>query len=425
MNIINGMVVDKEDALRFLEGIDGIVRTTLKQGGISPETVIGAADTLSRELMGTEPLALLLGMGIAKERATAMLREAAEFLSRGYLETKLLRELGVHPFEWRQAAKGALERLEPLGVLTHIAAGNASGLPAFSVLEGLLAGNVNLLKLPGADDGISTALLLRLIEIEPRLVPYIQVFDLPSTDAESIKKLLAASDAVAVWGSDFAVSGIRALASPNVQLIEWGHRLSFAWVTKAGETPEALGGFARDVCGTEQLLCSSPQCVYYEADSFEELKGFAVRFARAMEMAHRAITSQKPEPAAQADITAALLLAEIEELVEDKFVIRGGGWSVVADWNEKLVPSPMYRNVWVKPLREDMLLPVLRPMKGYLQTVGLACAQEELEPLCEALYRCGACRVTAPGMMASNYAGEPHDGAMALRRYTKTVVRRV
>ena len=46
------------------------------------------------------------------------------------------------------------EETRPLGVLLHIAAGNAEGLPFFSVVEGLLAGNINILKLPGMDDGV-------------------------------------------------------------------------------------------------------------------------------------------------------------------------------------------------------------------------------------------------------------------------------
>ena len=47
---------------------------------------------------------------------------------------------------------GVLAR--PLGVLLHIAAGNADGLPAFSVAEGLATGNINILKLPQADNGL-------------------------------------------------------------------------------------------------------------------------------------------------------------------------------------------------------------------------------------------------------------------------------
>lgn len=43
----------------------------------------------------------------------------------------------------------------PLGTLLHITAGNMEGLPVFSIVEGLLTGNVNILKLPGNDGGLS------------------------------------------------------------------------------------------------------------------------------------------------------------------------------------------------------------------------------------------------------------------------------
>ena len=60
-------------------------------------------------------------------------------------------------------------RRYPLGVLLHVGAGNMEGLPAYSAVEGLLAGNINLLKLPENDNGISSFLLRRLAAIEPRL----------------------------------------------------------------------------------------------------------------------------------------------------------------------------------------------------------------------------------------------------------------
>jgi hypothetical protein len=424
MNIIMGQIVDKDTALRHLDALEAELGCTLRRGALAPETVVAAADALARELGSPEARDLLRALGVAGAQAEAMLREAAEFLSRAYLETKLERELGRDPFAWRPVREGAEERFQPLGALTHIAAGNAAGLPAFSVLEGLLAGNVNLLKLPGADDGVSTALLHRLIAIEPALAPYVYVFDLPSTDAVSIARLLAVSDAAAVWGSDFAVSGIRSLAPPNLRLIEWGHRLSFAYVTRAGETPEALELTAEDACAAEQLLCSSPQCVYYETDSFAELTAFAGRFAGALEEACKRFPPQVLEPGAQAEITALLALSEIEELIEEKKVLRGDGWSVVADMNPKLSPSPMYRTVWVKPLPKERMFGTLRPHKGYLQTVGLACADGEFEEITDMLYRCGVCCVMPCGMMAANYAGEPHDGYPALRSYVRTVARR-
>lgn len=421
MNLIQGRAVDTAQARAFLDQLPAAMAATLRGEPLATETVLRAADVLSQQLRTPQTLDMLLALGVDRRQAEAMLREAAEFLSREYLQTKLRRELGPQPFEPRQIEPGIMEQHVPLGVLTHIAAGNAAGLPAFSVLEGLLAGNINLLKLPGQDDGLSTALLLRLLEVEPRLADYVYVFDLPSTDAPAIRKLLAVSDAVAVWGGDFAVSGIRALAPANVQIIEWGHKLSFAWVTAAGETPEVLEAVARDICQTEQLLCSSPQCLYYETDCFEELQAFAGRFCAALDRVSQEIPSQTLDPAVQAEITALAELVRVEELLAAKKVYRGEGWMVIADMDPALRPSPMFRTVWVKPMTPETALDTLRAQRGYLQTAGLACAPQEHGDLSALLLRCGLCRVMPCGQMASNYAGEPHDGVSALRRYTRTV----
>lgn len=410
--------------MRALDGLEEAAAATLQSGGITPELVIAAADALSRELDGENPLVLLRALGLGEERAAAMLAEARQFLSRDYLERKLARELGPEPFAFREVEPGIFEKFHPLGVLTHIAAGNAAGLPAFSVLEGLLAGNVNLLKLPGQDDGLSTAILMRLIEIEPVLADYIYVFDLPSTDAVSIGKMLTVSDAAAVWGSDFAVSGIRSIAGPSLQLIEWGHRLSFAYVTKAGESSEALAALAEEICLTEQLLCSSPQCVYYDTDSFEELAAFAGRFGAALEAACRKVPPQRLDSGVQAEITMLLAVSAVQELLVQKKVLKGEGWSIVADADRALKPSPMFRTLWVKPLPQAEIVSALRSSRGYLQTASLACAASERCAVSELLFRAGVCRVTPCGEMASNYAGEPHDGVSALRRYAKTIVLR-
>ena len=95
------------------------------------------------------------------------------------------------------------------------------------MVEGLLTGNVNLLKLPQADNGFTVAALEKLIAIEPTLTEYIYVFDTPSSDIAAMRRLADMADGIVVWGGDAAVSSVRALAPPGARLIEWGHRLSF------------------------------------------------------------------------------------------------------------------------------------------------------------------------------------------------------
>jgi hypothetical protein len=93
------------------------------------------------------------------------------------------------------------EQILPLGVLLYIAAGNAAGLPVFIVIEELLTGNINILKLPQGGDPIFRKLLLELRAIQPALADYIYVFDDSSKDIEAMKRLVNVADAAVVWAA--------------------------------------------------------------------------------------------------------------------------------------------------------------------------------------------------------------------------------
>jgi hypothetical protein len=56
----------------------------------------------------------------------------------------------------------AIQTIVPLGVLFHITAGNVDGLPFMSLLDGLLTGNINIVKLPKEEGGVTVSLLEEL-----------------------------------------------------------------------------------------------------------------------------------------------------------------------------------------------------------------------------------------------------------------------
>ncbi len=254
---------------------------TLGAPPLCRKTLIGACDALSAELNEREHLPLLRALGLSDETALRELALAKRMLRRDYLERRVALELG--PFEKREIGgfdgePPALQALRPLGVLFHISAGNMEGLPAFSVLEGLLAGNINLLKLPSADTDVSRLLLESLIAKYPLLKKYVYVFDFPSADLKAMGALAALANAVVVWGGDEAVASVRRLAPVNTKIIKWGHKLSFAYVTPDGATPENLRALAQHICDTEQLLCNSCQGVYFDCGDKERTERFAERF---------------------------------------------------------------------------------------------------------------------------------------------------
>ena len=426
-NIFRGNPIEKVDFINKLIELKDIILQDLVQEPLAPNVIIEACHQLSTMINQQEVVCELILMGIPKWAAEDYVKTTVNSLNRYSLTHKLKVELGEEAFNWRRVSEEFEEKNQPLGVLMHIGAGNSLGLSAFSVIEGLLTGNINILKLPKNEGGISSRLLLELVKLEPRLKPYIYVLDVSSKNSEVIGQLVEIANAVIVWGSDEAIKAIRQLVPPSLPIIEWGHKLSFAYFTKGGNIAIDLEGLARDICLTDQLYCSSPQCVLYEIDSFEELDDFAIALAKQLEVTANEYPAAERPIDVQSQITWVQELIRVEELLGEKRLITNieKQYSVLVDYKPQLKPAPLFRNIWVMPVKRKELLGILRSHKGHLQTVGLSCGKGELEELSGLLCAAGLCRITTCGFMSVNYAGEPHDGIRTLERYIRRVSRRL
>jgi hypothetical protein len=306
----------------------------------------------------------------------------------------------------------------PLGILFHIAAGNVDVLPAYSVIEGLLAGNINILKLPSGDRGLSVKLLSELIRIEPKLKPYIYVFDVPSTETETLKLFANIADAIVVWGGDAAIKAARSMATVNTKIIEWGHKLSFAYAT-LNCTDEDLEALAHHMAMTDQVLCSSAQGIFVDTDSREALDAFADRFFHIFLNANK---QHKPIPYGMKCKNALQLYYEQLQLNEtNKKLWKKDGISVVTSPDSDLELSMMFRSVWVKMLPKAQLIHRLKPHKSHLQTVGLLTTNRQFEDLKYLLIQAGITRITNSKDMSRIIVGESHDGMYPLRLYSRVV----
>lgn len=416
MNLISGRLIDGGAALRQL---DALVLQSREQAPLPAPVVISACDALSQKLNEQAHLCLLLALGLSEAKARQALELARHLLSKDYLNARMALEFGALPEAFLPYGEAAPVRQDwkPLGVLLHIAAGNADALPAFSVIEGLLTGNINLLKLPGDDDGLSLLVLQALIEIEPRLAPYIFVFDCSSHDTAAMKKLADAADAIVTWGGDAAVSALRGLASPNTRLIEWGHKLSFAYVSGAVSDAD-LEGLARNICETNQLLCSSCQGIFLDTEDFQEVLRFSERFLSILAQA----AAKLPEPRSPfftAQKRLELYTEQLESLKGGKRVFQAEDCSVIAYEDMVLAPSYQFRNCWVRPLPRSRLLSILSRYKSHLQTAALVCEHRDRDALEALLAKTGLVRITSGERMSAGYCGQPHDGDFPLRRYMK------
>ncbi|MFD9516218.1 acyl-CoA reductase [Streptomyces sp. NPDC059979] len=427
-----GEFIGDEEAGRRLADLPAAVEDALA-AVLETETVLAACDALATALRDpAHPVHARLAAHLPEGEDPAVLVELGGLLGRRELTRKLRRELG-------SATPGRLNRADPretvyeawapVGLVAHIAPGNAATVAPLSIVEGLLAGNVNVLKTSSADTLLTQHLMAELAALDPSgaLAARIVVLRFPSSRQEWLRLMCAPADAVAVWGGEGAVEGVAAHVPAGCRLVEWGHRISFAYLTvDAWSDAGTLDALAGDVCRYEQQACSSPQVVYLDTEDEDEVFAFAERFAAVLATRPPAVAAAAagaPDPAEDAELTTTELMARLEEHLglTRVFAAPDGSWRVMADTRSPLTASPLHRSVWVKPLPRKRLIATLRPMRRYLQTAGLAGSPADIAELSRTTLAAGVTRVTPVGAMLESYAGEPHDGVYALQRYSRRV----
>lgn len=447
MIFMNGKISDSVNYRMAIRLMDKRIKRTLSGEKLDPERVIKAAGKMAQDAVsgkfdrefarylqpgGSQPGKELLNVH------DGLSAPMAELFCADSLRKKFQLELSELP---DSSAEGKRFRRLPIGVLLHIAAGNAEGLPAYSVLEGLLAGNINILKLPAGDDGLSLFILKKLTEYEPVLKEYIYVMDTPSGDEKTMKMMMRLAGGIAVWGSDETILAVRRSAPANVKLIEWGHRLGFAYIDDLDAPEEKLGALARHIFGTKQLLCSSCQVIYLNTDDFEEVKRFGRYFAEIMK---REEGTEGISLFTQGKVTVELMTRRLERVsgtgcrASEKTQVsraagksqanrasgkapsccmyRAGSGSVICMDDNKLEVSGQFGNVLVKPLPREQIITALYSSKRHLQTVGMYPESRELGRLFE---QCGLTNLCGLDNMSEFEITGSHDGTFALREYTR------
>ncbi|MCL1941223.1 MAG: hypothetical protein FWG09_04705, partial [Synergistaceae bacterium] len=366
--IYRGKIHSNPDIDDYLLKLEDSLAADLAQPRLDIRVIIDALGKLGEKLLADKDFLIkeLTGTGLKEQEARSAKEGAASILNVKALHLKLRRELSDIPLEITRMSprEPYLEGYMPLGVLGHVTSANDAFLPFLSAVEGLLAGNINIVKTAANASGVAIELASELCAIEPRLEPYLYVFPFSSSEKDRLKTLFACCNGVAVWGSEGAVKGVLELAPAGVAIIPWGHRISFAYVTKAGESADALEGIARDACVNEQQACSAPQVVYYESEDKGELLGFSKKLFSAME----AISPQYPlheiTDSDWAELTEQTELARLSEIMGDGAALCGENFRIFVNYEKSLEASPLFRTILVKPMKRSEIIKSLRPYRS-------------------------------------------------------------
>ena len=428
MILFDGKTYESSEQGRLLEELEVKIPEILATKTLDPEVVIDAVVHLRQDLLDGKFDELLAEL--PQDVVSTYKKQAVSLMSEEQLHAKIRTELGNTEEYITDPVDGFSQirvRKVPLGVIFHISAGNMDFLPAYSVVEGLLTGNVNILKLPSADNGLTIKLLLQLIEYRDELKDYIFVFDTSSSDIQGMRKMAGLCHGISVWGSDTAIEAVRNLAPTGAKIIEWGQKLGFCYITRANEVAgldAELYNLAHHIATTKQLLCSSCQVIYLDTEDMNEVKSFGEKFLPLLEKAANENATNEIGIVARDTLVAYTrrLMGYLEQEEQDSDnVLRGRGVSVIISSDSRLELSPMMCNVLVKPLPRKDLGKVLFEHRHHLQTAGLICPDGEREPLSKLFTNLGIVRVTKAGDMSAYFPGESHDGDYALSRYVRTV----
>ena len=424
-HIWKGISISDSQLYEKIEIIENEIDSALKEN-LSTEYVISACDEVSKNISNElypQFIDALIKDGV--ENPSIVLNALASNISRASLEKKLLYELGTtSPFEIKKSdfTSRNFEAWKPMGVLVHITAGNSPIVAPMAAVEGLLSGNINIIK-TASNTGYFPLVFLEELSKYYNLKKFIFLFAISSKQTELLQKMLDCADCISVWGSEDAVDSIRKSAPKGIPVVPWGHRISFGYVTKSQINKQTADELAKSICRNNQQSCSSPQCVFVDTESVEDIDTFANLLSTSLEQAKSVYPMPDPDIHQQAEISAVTLQHKTDLCFNDGDLIQDSDYTyrILINYDTKFMPSPLFRTIWLSPLPNHKITSTIRKMRGYLQTAGLSCNLDELEYISNILYRGGVTRITPIGSMSESYSGEPHDGVYALPRFMKRV----
>lgn len=383
------------------------------------------ADHLKKNQIWLENLGTIYGL--SPNETSLLAKELNLFCQRAYLEAKLVREFKtITPFTIRRPnlKENIFEGWQPLGTILHITPGNALSLPFIAVIEGLLSGNFNILRPSHKDGGLSAALLHHLIHLDSSctLAKYVLVL---TASRDQLPNLMTLVDGVSAWGGDASLNILRAQVPSGCRFIEWGHKLSFAYLDETVHEEKWFNAIAKDVCQFDQQFCSSPQMLMVNTSNWERLLEVGSAMAQAMSVISNKYPALQPSPQEMAEITTQVHLAELESAHgEQKIKIwedQNQNWRIILTDKPGPHSSPLFRTLLISPTTSELLVSTLQPFRRWLQTCALIARPNRYSDLAQTLLAAGVSRITAPGAMHSEYPGEPHDGVYALTQLTRRV----
>lgn len=370
-------------------------------------------------------------IGFSKEMIVKGIETMSSLLSKDGMQTRLLSDLEktgyLDDWTYNHHFRGYI-KAEPLGVVTHVSAGNVFVGGVDSLIQGIVTKNINIMKMSTVDPvfPVLFARSLKDFDYTGVLHKAMALINWKGGTEEIENIIKRECDAIVVYGGADTIRAYRRNLGLHCKLIEYGPKYSFVMVQSSELYKKGLKKsaelIARDAIMWEQSACSSPHTVY--VDSKETAKELLDAIAEAFDKWAVEIPQGRVYDDEAVEITKVRELAKVNKALGDgdyrtsKINLS----TIVYQSNTEFQVSCHNRTLFLKAVNTlDEVVDIVSPMGEYIQSVAILADDQKAKELARKLAVSGADRFVEIGKMAVRKHGTPHDGTRGLSELLRWV----
>ncbi|MGC8815605.1 MAG: acyl-CoA reductase [bacterium] len=317
-------------------------------------------------------------------------------------------------------------RVNPIGVLLHITAGNVFVSAIDSLLSGLITKNINIIK-TSSKVGTTFGILFAksFLEIDPKLASLFAIINFDFRDKKLIELINEYVDGLVVWGGRDSTKYFLENIEPTKHIVIFGPKYSISVIDIEAFLNYNIDficeNLAYDISLWEQRACASPQVIYIIGKTdIEFLKYFAYKLSYHLNLMLKEIPQYELSFDEYVEQFSASDLAISKEVLNKAIYYD----RVVLDLSqdEFFFISPLNRFVYIKNIDNiDILVSKLENNRDILQSCSILTTNENLYEYTEKLSKINITRFTNIGLIAHSYLNAPYEGDYIFKRFSKLI----
>lgn len=308
-------------------------------------------------------------------------------------------------------------------LLVQITGGVLPNPTLLSMMLGLLTRSAQFIKCASGTSFLPRLFGHSLYLRESKLASCIEIAEWRGGNDPLESAVFQEANCVTATGSNETIGSVRSRVPAAVRFIPYGHKLSFAFVTREMlsrlNLRRTLENLAEDISAWDQLGCLSPHVIYVETGGTLSPVQFSESFAEELEKTEQSWPRGQLDTEQAGAIALRRMFYQVRaadaESTRTWFSEDSTAWSIVFEEEPQFQRSCLNRFIYIKPIASiEHLSRVIAPLEGQISTVGLSAPADRAEAIASQLAREGVARICPAGQMQNPPLSWRHDGRPSL-----------